>query len=176
MIKLSTLIGQSQADIIKAINESVVSPFEDQSDDQYTTSNRQAVTAGQEYDFTTTGTPYSKQNLPSHITGLFNGASFTFSQVLDTPMYAARVQMNFAPSTAAEGYMEFKLYIFESTPVLIQTIRSYYKASDTRLEALFTFYVGSEVGYDIKGKGAYITYTPKHSGHVYDRGILIYKT
>ncbi len=177
-IKLSTLMGQTQADIIKSINQDIVQPWHDCADNAFVTGSKQAVTAANEYAFEVNGLPYEKTNFPSHITKLWDKTAnkAVFTETLDSPVYVARLQMNFLPGTAAEGYMEFKAYINETVPVLFQTIKVAYKATDTRLEALFAFYVGSETGYNIKTKGVIFTYTPKTNGSVYDRGILIYKT
>ena len=177
-IKLSALMGQSQADIIKSMNQDIVQPWHDCADNAYTSASKQAVTAGQTYDFTANCLPYEKTNFPSHITKLWDKVTnlVTLIEVLDSPVFVARVQMNFLPDTSAEGYMEFKAYVNETVPILIQSITIAYKGTDTRLEALFSFYVGSETGYDIKGKGLKFTYKPKTNGKVYDRGILIYKT
>lgn len=177
-IKLSTLIGQSQADIIKALNQEVVQPWHDCADSIYTTASKQSVTGGSNYDFHVDGVSRNETNLPTHITKLWDTAEnlAVFSEVLDTPVYVARVQLTFLPGTAAEGYMEFKAYVNETVPVLLQTIRVAYKTDASRMEALFAFYTGDATGYDIKNKGIFFEYTPKTSGQVYDRGILIYKT
>lgn len=177
-IKLSTLIGQTQANIIKSINQDIVQPWHDCADNAYVTGAKQAVTGGVEYDFAANALPYEKTNFPTHITKLWDKVNnlAVFTEVLDSPMYVARIQMNFLPGTSAEGYMEFKAYINETVPILFQTIRVAYKTVDSRMEALFSFYVGAETGYDIKAKGLKFTYTPKTTGGVYDRGILIYKT
>ena len=99
-----------------------------------------------------------------------------FTGVVDTPLYVARIQFTFLPGTAAEGVMQFRAYINETVPVLIQQIRNTFKTTESRMEALFAFYLGSETGYDVKGKGMKFTYSSSRAGQVYDRGVLIYKT
>lgn len=177
-VKLSTLIGQSEANIIKALNQEIVHPWEDAADSAYTSASKQTVTAGTEYAFQVNRLAYSAWNLPDFMgTYLWdtNNHKIIFTPQIQYSVFTARVQLNFAPQSAAEGYIDFKAYICEETPALIQTIRVPYKTTDTRLEALFSFYVGDDTGYNMKLNGLKFTYTPKANGGVYDRGILIFK-
>lgn len=174
---LAALLGQTQADIIKAVDAGINTPYHDVADNAFTTGSRQSVTGSTEYDFEANAS-FEVKNFPAHITEMWNATSnkCVFSELQDSPMCVARVQLNFDPSAASAGFVEFKAYIDETTPQLIQTIRIPYKATDSRMEALFSFYVGSETGYDMKTNGLKITYTPDANGEVYDRGILVYKT
>jgi len=164
-------------EIEKALDSMINTPHHDVADDTFTTSARQSVTATTEYDFEANGS-FENTNLPTHITKLWDKTTNKcyFSEMQDTPMCVARVQLNFDPTTAAPGVVEFHAYIDDTTPKLIQVIRVPYKATDSRMEALFSFYVGSETGYDMKTDGLKFTYTPDANGEVYDRGILIYQT
>jgi len=177
-VKLSTLFGYPQEYIIKAVNEGIISPFDDCADNTYTSANKQTIVAGTEYDFEANGLPYEKQNLPTHITKLWDKTlnKCYFNDVVDSPVYVCRVQLNFLPNTAQAGVMEFHAYIDEPVPVQIQTIRVAYKATDSKMEALFSFYVGEEEGYNIKENGMKFTYNASTNGKVYDRGILVYRT
>ena len=177
-IKLSTLIGQSQADIIKAINQDIIQPWHDCADSEFRFASSQSISADTEYRFNCNGLVRNVKNLPSHITELWDtSSSKTFlSEVQDAPVYVARVQFNFIPDTSTEGVMQFRAYINEHVPVLIQQIRNTFKKVDSRMEALFAFYVGAESGYDIKNNGLFFAYESSVAGKVYDRGILIYKT
>ena len=176
-IALSTVLGQTIADTQKALDAQINTPYHDVADDTFTTGLRQSVTATTEYDFEANGS-FEVTNFPSHITKLWDTTTnkCDFSEMLDSPMCVARIQFNFDPSAAAAGFVEVKAYIDDATPKLIQTIRIPYKATDSRMEALFSFYVGSETGYDMKTDGLKFTYTPDANGEIYDRGVLVYKT
>lgn len=160
--------------IEKALDSQINNPWQDYADNQYTSLSKQSVTGGQEYDFNNNGLGYSDSNFPTYITKLWDTTTYKIdvSQEMDSPVYVARVQLTFEPTAAASGVMEFHLYIDDTVPILIQTIRVAYKATESRMEALFAFYIGTE----FKSKGAYITYTPSTSGYVWDRGILVYRT
>jgi len=176
-VYLSTLLGQTIQDTAKALDTQINTPHHDCGDDAYTTASRQAVSATTEYAFENNAA-FENTNFPAHITKLWDTTTNKcyFTEVQDTPMYVARIQFNFDPTVAAAGFVEVRAYIDDTTPKLIQTIRIPYKAADSRMEALFAFYVGSETGYDMKADGLYFTYEADAAGEVYDRGILIYRT
>lgn len=177
-IKLSDYLGHTEADIKKSMNQDITQPWHDCNDNAYTSASKQSVSAGQEYAFENNGLAYEATNFPTHITKLWDKTTHKcyFNEVLDTPMYVAKVAMNFLPGVSAESYMEVFAYIDETVPIKIGSIRLPYKATDSRLEALFTFYIGTVSGYDLKAKGLKFTYKPQTNGQVYNRSILVYKT
>lgn len=164
-------------DIKKVIDSQYHPPHHDCSDDAYTTGSRQSVNASTEYDFEV-NCAFENSVFPDHITKLWDPVTnmCDFSEEMNTPKYVARLQLTFEPTTANAGIMEFRAYINDATPKLIQTIRVPFKATESRMEALFAFYVGSETGYDMKNDGLYFTYECSLAGEVWDRGILVYRT
>lgn len=176
-IKLSTYLGGTESDIKKAMASQITTPEHSLNDDTYTTGSRQSITAATEYAFECNAA-FEKTNFPFYITKLWDITTNKcyFDEVLDTPMYVARVQFNFDPTVASTGLVEIKAWIDDATPKLIQTIRVPYKAVDSRMEALFAFYIGSETGYDMKVDGLKFTYEAIGAGEIYNRAILIYRT
>ena len=172
---IANYFGTTDTALKQAIAESLVNPFHDVADDTFTSTSKQTVVAGTEYDFEANGQPYEAVNLPAHITALwdYDTNKVVVSELVDTPLVACRVQFNFMPDSAAAGYVEVKAY---TDGQLFQTVRIAYKASDSRMEALVVFYAGSTEPYNIKENGVNFTYTASGNGKVYDRGILIYKT
>lgn len=177
-VKLSDYLGQSIVNIKKALDQEINAPWHYLADSEFTSGSPQAVTALTEYAFECDGLTMNSTNLPAHITKLWDTDTNKcyLEEILPKSIYVARVQLTFTPSTAAEGYMEFKAYIDDPSPKLIQTIRVAYKTLESRMEALFAFYVGEETGYNMLINGLKFTYTPKTNGAIHDRGILIYKT
>lgn len=175
---LSTITGVSDTSLKKIVTTQGTTPWHDGADDAYTTSSRQTIVAGTEYDFECNNLARHEDNFPEHITELWDTTDnvATFVEELDTPVYVARVQLNFVPTIAAAGTIELSAYVNETVPLLVDTSLINYKASDTRATALFTFYIGSETGFDLKNKGIKFTYTMSGAGEVYDRGIFIYRT
>ncbi|MHA1447969.1 MAG: hypothetical protein ACTSP4_00915 [Candidatus Hodarchaeales archaeon] len=162
----------------KVIDTQANTPHHDCGDNAFTTGSRQSVTGSTEYDFESNCLSFEDKNFPAHMTRLWDviDNKAVFDEELDTPPYVSRVQLNFDPSVAAAGFMDINMYVNETVPILMATIRIPYKASDTRISVNFTFYIGDTTGYDIKNKGLIFKYKPDANGEVYDRGILVYRT
>ena len=68
--------------------------------------------------------------------------------------------------------MEFRIEPDNVSPDFSNIVRIPYKASESKMEAIFTFYVKGQVKVD----GLKIYYTSDGDGEAYDRGLLIYRT
>lgn len=169
-------INQTTATIQKLINTMYHTPMQDLVDGLHTVSSPQAIVGGVETRFTNNGVIRNYFNGPSHITSIWNTTTnvASFANEMNNPMYVIRIELTVDP--AGVGTMEFKLYINDTVPKLIQTASAAFKNNIARESILFTFYLGEEVGYDVKNNGVYLTITPDVNVDVYDKTLLIYRT
>ena len=151
-------------------------PHQDVVDGLHTVSSPQSITGGAETTFTNNGSVRNYSALPDHITNIWNTSTnvAAFSEEMNEPIYVARLELTIDPATV--GNFDFKMYVNDSSPKLIQTVTVPYKNAIGRISAIFTFYLGTETGYDVKNDGVYFTITPSGNADIYDKTILLYRT
>lgn len=172
-------INFTSSELNKVIDGRFHSPIQDVVDDAFTLGSEQSISANTEYTFASNGNVRNKKVLPAHISNMWNTSTniATFEDFLNTPEIVANVQFKFDPSDSSEGLVTVRVYVNETTPLLIKTNTIDYKgASDEPLTALLTFYAGEEVGFDVKNKGVFFTYEFSSNGNLWDRAIEIYRT
>jgi hypothetical protein len=164
--------------ITKILDGRLHSPIQDVVGDNWTVGVPLEMTAGVEYDFEVNGNTRNFSILPDHITMIWNTSTniATFSEFLNTPEIVANVQFTFNPDTAADGQITVRVYVNETSPILIKEVVYPYKAVTESYTALLTFYAGDSTGFDVKNKGVYFTVEATGNGDMYDPAIEIYRT
>lgn len=172
MAKLNITIDK----LNKVLDTSEHPSIQDLSDGLHTSASPQSIVGGVETLFTNNGTVRNFTSFPDHMTSIWNTSTniASFHEEINTPIYVIRVEMTIDPSTT--GTIDFKLYINDTSPKLIQTSTISHKNEIYRVSTIFTFYLGEESGYDVKNDGVYLTFTPSGAINVYDKTILIYRT
>lgn len=172
------------ADLTKVINQKYTPPSEDMVDGVYTSGSPLAITAGVEYRLS-----FDDANLARHFTNGFN--SYTgitkmydfdsdvalYEDFMDTPTIVALPNCYFEPSAASPGECIIRMYVNETSPILHdQAIVGYQGAAPEKMGDLFSYYLGDEVGYQLKSKGIYFTFEFTHNGNMFDMGLYHYLT
>lgn len=153
-----------------AISEDIV-------DGTYNSTNKLPVTAGVEYRLEIgTAARHFKNgfNSKTGITMLFDidNDKAVYSEVYDTPTILALPNCLFQPSAASAGECIIKCYVDETSPILHdQAIVSYKGISPEKMGDIFQYYLGDEVGYQLKTKGVYFTFTFDHNGNMWDMSL-----
>jgi len=168
----------------KAVNLRVTPPTQDIVNGNYTDAAPLAVTAGTEYRLT-----FDDTNLARNFTNGFNTNTgittmydFTedvaiYSDFVDTPTIVALPNLYFKPTAANAGECIIRMYVNETSPIQHdQATVSYQGAIYDKMGDLFSYYLGDEVGYQIKSKGIYFTFEFSHDGDVKDMGLFHYLT
>ena len=160
------------------LDEQYKSPLQDVIGDDYTTSSRLSMVAGTEYSFVCNGNVRNFTNLPDHVTSLWHTTNNICvpSELLDTPVLVFTVRFTFNPTVAAAGIVTLHPYVNETVPVEFKPVNVPYKASEARVSALVTIYLGEETGFDVKNKGVFFKVSTSGAGELYDPNIEIYKT
>lgn len=150
--------------------------WQDAVDSADTSVSPQILSSGLEQDFNVDGLVRNETSFPSHITQLYNPATGVakFSEEIDSPLYVIRVSCTIDP--ASQGELTFKLNVNDAVPKALQTSTVNFKNAMTVKSAIFTFYLGSEVGYDVKNDGVFISVVSDVNADIYDKSILIYRT
>lgn len=165
------------AQINKALSY-VISPIsEDIVDGTNNVSNKLAVTAGVEYRLSI-GTPtrHKKNGFNSNtgITKIYDIDldKSVYNEFADTENIEAFPNCIFQPGAASSGECIIRCYVDETVPIFHdQAIVSYKGTTPEKMGDNFTFYLGSETGYDLKNKGVYFTFQFDHNGHIWDKAL-----
>lgn len=160
----------------KLLDSSEHPAWQDVVDGLHTSSSPQEITGGSETTFTNNGSVRNETSFPDHITELWDTTNSIahFEEELNAPVYVARLEFTIDPQ--ATGTVDFKMYVNDDTPKLLQTTTVSYKNAIDRVSSLFTFYLGDAAGYDVKNDGVYFTITPSSDVDIYDKTLLIYRT
>lgn len=171
-------LNYSVDEINKILDGRLHSPIEDIVGDDYTSASPLSMTAGTEYRFICNGNLRNFKNFPDHITEIWNSTASlaTFSEFLDTPEMVSNIQFDFDPDAAAAGTLTLKIYVNETVPILLKSYTVSYKALADRYTILGTFYIGEEIGFDVKNKGIFYTISSSANGELFDPALEIYRT
>lgn len=162
----------------KILDEQYITPLQDVLGDNYTVGSPLAMLADTEYDFVCNGATRNFQNLPNHVTSLWDTSSNICipSDLLDTPVLVFTVRFVFDPTVAAAGIVTLNPYVNETVPIKFKPVQVSYKASAAQVSALVTIYLGSDTGFDVKNKGVFFKIESTGAGNMYDPSIEIYRT
>jgi len=166
---MSTLFTKAEVDY--AVGKGIKTPWETCSDSEYDTGSRQAVSAATEYAFENDCAAYNEQNFPAGITKMWNATTnkIELEDFLNNPSFLVRVQFMFEPTVASAGHMDVSIQPDNVSPDFVNVITIPYKATETKVEVLFSIYLGAQA----KTDGLKITYTPSSAGEVWDRDLFI---
>ena len=169
-------LNNSFTEVQQLLNTALHPPFHDLIDGEHTSISPQSLTSGVPALYTNDGTVRDAISLPDHITTLWEPSTSiaTFTEELNTPIYVARIEFTVDP--ASSGQIDFMAYINDTVPKVIQTTTSTFKNQISRISTLFTFYLGSETGYDLKNDGIYFEMLSDINADIYDKTLLIYRT
>lgn len=174
----------SGAELDKVIAYRYHPPMEDIVDGVYTISSPLAVSSGTEYRLT-----FDDSNLARYYSnGLTSESGITrmydyennvavYNELLDTPIVVALPNCWFQPSSANSGECVIRMYVNETSPILHdQAIVGFQGTSYEKMGDLFSYYLGDEVGYQLKSKGVYFTFEFTHDGNLRDMALFHYLT
>jgi len=175
---MATILPWTGAEVQKIIDGRLHSPIQDVVGDNYTVGSPLAVSASTEYDFVSNGNVRNFKVFPDHITNIWDTSTniATFSGFENTPEIVANVSFMWDPDVAAAGIMTVKVYVNETSPILIKETNIDYKATTGKLTGLLTFYAGDVTGFDVKNKGVSFKIESSAAGNLYDPSIEIYRT
>ena len=159
-------------------------PAQDLVDGVYTDASPRAITSGVEYKliFDSGNLAREFSNGFSDNTGITTMWNFTdnvtsYSELLDTPTMVALPNCYFQPSSANAGDCIIRMYVNETSPILMdQAIVGYKGTTYEKMGDLFSYYLGDEAGFQVKTKGVYFTFEFEHNGNMKDMGIFHYLT
>lgn len=168
----------------KLVNYRYTPPSQDIVDGVYTDSSPRSITAGTEYKLVFDDTNLAREftNGFNDYTGITTMYDFTnnvtsYGEFLDTQTVVSLPNCYFQPSSANAGECIIRMYVNEDTPIQMdQAIVGYQGLSYEKMGDLFSYYLGSETGYDVKNKGVYFTFEFEHSGNMKDMGLFHYLT
>lgn len=169
-----------EADIATAYR--LTPPSEDIVDGTYNVGNKLSYTAGVEQRLTIGAAARHKKNGFNDNTGIsmifdIDNDVAIFSEFYDTPVIISKPNCFFQPSASNEGYCTIRVYVNETSPLLLDESRVVYKGNTpAKISTLFSFYIGSETGFDIKNKGVFLTFEFDHDGEIWDMALLQYLT
>ena len=141
--------------------------------------NSIAITANTETQFLVDGDTRNVAQAPSYMTDRWNVSTsiMTATTEYDSPTYVADIGFVWTPDASSEGIAKIRVYINDTTPKLIRTYHVQYKGSDADpMNALVTWYWGTEAGYDAKNDGVYFTVEFEHAGTITAPSVVIYNT
>lgn len=157
-------------------------PYEDIVDGTYNSTNKLAIIADTEYRLSITTIARIKQNgfgVESGITEMFSVVDDkgVYSEFYNSPIIVDKPNCMFQPTVASAGFCTINVYVDETSPILIdQAVLAYKGSVPTKMATLFSYYLGNEVGFDIKNKGVYFTFSFTHNGDLWDMSLLQYLT
>lgn len=152
---------------------------QDIADGQHTVGSPQAITGGVEYPLTIDALERNAVVSPTYITSRWDAVNdkIAFPEELNTPMYTADISFTFDPTVSAAGDAIIRAYIDDSiTPKVIRSISHQYKADPESINAILSWYLGEEAGYDAKNDGVYFTVEFEADGVLYNKGAVIYRS
>lgn len=154
------------------------SPVQDVVGDNWTSGSPLAVTGGTEYTFQCNGNTRLFSVLPDHITSIWNTSTniASFSEFDNTPEMVANVQFTFNPTASSSGILTLRVYVNETSPIIMKDYTIPFKGTTEQYTILSTFYAGDFTGFDVKNKGVYFTIESTLDGSLYDPAIEIYRT
>lgn len=155
-------------------------PTSDIVDGTYNNASPLAVTAGVEYRLTI-GTParvftngFNSNTGITTMHDIVNDIGI-YSEFIDTPNIQLLPNCYFKPTSANSGECIIRMYVNETSPILHDQAKvGYQGVIYEKMGDLFSFYLGDEVGYQIKSKGIYFTFEFSHNGNVKDMALYQY--
>ena len=183
-IKLSTLLGCTDQQTKRSVHYRLTPPTCDLVSNQYTNAAPLSIVAGTEYrmNFDLANLARSFNNGFNANTGITRMYDFVnhvsiFDEFNDTPTIVSLPNVYFKPSTASKGECLISCYVNETVPILHdQAIVGFQGTIYEKMGDLFSFYLGNEVGYQLKSKGVYFTFIFDHNGQAKDFALNQYLT
>lgn len=171
-------------EIDKSISYRLTPPTYDIVDGVYITGNTLPVNQGQQYRLV-----FDSQNLAREFSNGFssktgitkmydfdNNVSY-FQEFNDTPTIVALPNCYFKPSASSEGECIIRCFVNEPSPILLdQAIVGFKGQVYEKMGDLFSFYLGDEIGFQLKTKGIYFTFEFTLAGELKDMGLYQYLT